>query len=250
MPSREALVRRLNFCQWLEGHAPFVPYDKWTAARAAFDLSKFRGMRAIGAFDLSATTDLTAFVLLFQLDGLQWLWPMFWIPADGLAERERRDGVPYGDWVRKGHVLTTPGPAIDKDHVVAHVARALGALDISLTHAPFDRHRIDVLRAACTRQGVTWPLEDFGQGFVSMAPAVDALETALLAGTIRHPGNPCLDWNAANAVTEMDAAGNRKVTKAKATGRVDGLVAALMAIGCAASNATKPAAEPQVIWLN
>jgi phage terminase large subunit-like protein len=130
------------------------------------------------------------------------------------------------------------------------VARALGALDISLTHAPFDRHRIDVLRAACTRQGVTWPLEDFGQGFVSMAPAVDALETALLAGTIRHPGNPCLDWNAANAVTEMDAAGNRKVTKAKATGRVDGLVAALMAIGCAASNATKPAAEPQVIWLN
>lgn len=250
MPSREAMVRRLNFCEWLEGHAPFVPYDKWTASRASYDLTKFRGQRAIGAFDLSATTDLTALVLLFQVDGLQWLWPMLWIPAEGLAEREKRDGVPFGEWVRKGHVLTTPGPAIDKDHVVAHVAKVLGAHDITLTHAPFDRHRIDVLKAACDRQGVTWPLEAFGQGFVSMAPAVDAFETALVSGLLRHPGNPCFDWNAANAVVEMDAAGGRKLTKAKASGRIDGLVAALMAFGTAASNVVKPAGTPRIILID
>ena len=87
MPSKEALVRRLNFCEWLEGHAPFVPYDKWMAARALYGLDRFRGRSAVGAFDLSATTDLTALVLLFVIDGISWLWPMFWIPKEGLSER-------------------------------------------------------------------------------------------------------------------------------------------------------------------
>ena len=245
MPSKESLVRRLNFCEWVEAHNPFVPFDKWMAAKATYGLEKFRGMTAIGAFDLSATTDLTAAVLLFVVDGLHWLWPMFWIPADGLAERVKKDGVPYDQWVKAGHVFTTPGAAIDKDHVVARVAELLGKHDITLSKAPFDRHRIDVLQAACSRLGVTWPLEPYGQGFVDMAPAVDAFETALVSGTLRHPGNPCLDWNCANAIAVTDPAGNRKLDKSKATGRIDGLVGALMTLGCNARAAVKPAPKFQ-----
>jgi phage terminase large subunit-like protein len=231
MPSKEALVRRLNFCEWVEAHNPFIPYEAWVSARAAYGLEKFRGMSAIGAFDLSATTDLTAFVLLFVIQGVHWLWPMFWIPADGLAERVKRDGVPYDKWVRDGHVFTTPGPAIDKDFVVKNVADLLGKYDITLTKAPYDRYRIDTIQAACDRMGVRWPLEPFGQGFVSMGPAVDAFEVALVSGTLRHPGNPCFDQNAANAVTVSNPVGDRKVDKSKATGRIDGIVAALIAMG-------------------
>jgi phage terminase large subunit-like protein len=231
MPSKAALVRRLNFCQWVEAHNPFISYDAWVAARADYTLEKFRGMSAIGAFDLSATTDLTAFVLLFVINGIHWLWPMFWIPAAATAERVKRDGVPYDQWAKAGHVFTTPGPAIDKDFVVKNVADLLGKYDITLSKAPYDRYRIDTLTAACGRMGVSWPLEPFGQGFVSMGQAVDAFEVALVSGTLRHPGNPCFDWNAANAVAVSDAAGNRKVDKARATGRIDSIVAALMAFG-------------------
>lgn len=239
MPSKEAMVRRLNFCEWVEAHNPFIGYEEWVAAEAEYSLEKFRGMSAIGAFDLSATTDLTAFVLLFVINGMHWLWPMFWIPAEGLAARVKRDGVPYDQWVKDGHVFTTPGKAIDKDHVVRQVADLLGKYNITLTKAPYDRHRIDVLQAACDREGVSWPLEPFGQGFLSMGPAVDSFETAIVSGTLRHPGNPCLDRNAANAVTVSDPAGNRKVDKSKATGRIDGIVAALMTMG-AMSGPVKP----------
>jgi phage terminase large subunit-like protein len=234
MPSKESLVRRLNFCEWMEAHNPFVSYEKWTAAAAEYTLEDFRGCEAIGAFDLSATTDLTALALLIQRDGLFWLWPVFWIPEDWLADRVKRDDVPYDAWIRDGHVRTTPGAAIDKDFVVSDVAEMLGEHDITLKKAPYDRHRVDVLQAALNRAGVEWPLEPFGQGFVSMGPAVDAFETALVQGTLRHPDNPCLTWNAANAVAVQDPAGNRKLDKSKATGRIDGMVAAVMALGHAA----------------
>ena len=65
-----------------------------------------------------------------------------------------------------------------------------------------------------------------------MAPAVDEYERRLLNGIVRHQANPVMTWCAANAIVVTDPAGNRKVAKEKATGRVDGIVAAIMATGC------------------
>lgn len=231
MPSKEAMVRRLNFCEWTEAHNPFIPAEAWRAAADEYTLADFRGWSAVGSFDLSATTDLTAFVLDFEKDGVHRLWPMFWIPEEGLAARIKKEGVSYDAWIKAGHVFTTPGAAIDKDHVVEKVAAILGEHDIRLSKAPYDRHRIDVLTAACARIGVTWPLEPFGQGFVSMAPAIDAFETALVSGKLKHPNNPCMNANATAAVVVSDPAGNRKLDKSKATWRIDGLVAAVMSVG-------------------
>lgn len=236
MPSKESMVRRLNFCQWTQASNPFVPYDPWMAAAATYTLEKFRGMTAVGAFDLAATKDLTAFTLTFTIDEMLWTWTLFWIPEDDLIERARRDNVPIDEWVRAGHVRTTPGGAIDKDFVVHDVAELLGKYDITLSQVPYDRHRVDVLKAAMDRQGVSWPIEPFGQGFVSMAPAVDEFEAALTAGTLRHPDNPCMNWNAANAVVVQDPAGNRKLDKSKATGRIDGMVTMCMSICRAKAN--------------
>lgn len=243
MPSKESMVRRLNFCEWTETSNPAFSYDLWMAAGAEFSLEDLRGSQAVAGIDLSATTDLTSVVLEIEKDGLQYEWPMFWIPADGLSERIKRDGVPYDVWIRDGHVFTTPGGAIDKDFVVEQVARICGEYDITIKSAPFDRHRIDVLKAALDRAGENWPLEPFGQGFVSMGPAVDAVETALVSGTLRHPNNPCFTWNAANAVLATDPAGNRKLDKSKANGRIDGMVAMAMARGQAAKMAVEP--QPQ-----
>jgi phage terminase large subunit-like protein len=248
MPSKESLVRRLNFCQWVEAHNPAISYEAWLDAKASYGIEKFKGMKCVAGIDLSATTDLTAIVLIFQKDGLYWLWPMFWIPADGLAERIKRDAVPYDLWVKNGHVFTTPGAAIDKDFVVTKVAELLGKQDISISEAPYDRHRIDVLQAALNRCGVKWPLKPFGQGYVSMSPAWDAFETALVMRTLRHPGNPCMDWNAANAVVIQDPAGNKKLDKSKATGRIDGTVAATMSMGVIAGTG-QPTKSYQMLFV-
>jgi phage terminase large subunit-like protein len=78
------------------------------------------------------------------------------------------------------------------------------------------------------------PLMDWGQGFKDMAPAVDALEMAVLNGRLRHGGQPVLRWNASNACIIMDPAGSRKIDKSKSIGRIDGLIALAMAVVLAA----------------
>lgn len=108
MPSKESTVRRLNFCEWVEAYNPAISYEKWMAAKAEYTLEKFRGKRATLGLDLSATTDLTAAVLDVKIDGVHWLWPWFFIPADGLAARSRKDGVPYDTWVKRGSCRRRP----------------------------------------------------------------------------------------------------------------------------------------------
>jgi phage terminase large subunit-like protein len=102
---------------------------------------------------------------------------------------------------------------------------------------------MDVLETELARLNVRLPLEPFGQGFRDMAPALDELENVLLLGQLRHGGHPVLTMCAANAVATTDAAGNRKLDKSRATGRIDGMVALAMAIGGASSKASKPPAE-------
>jgi len=98
---------------------------------------------------------------------------------------------------------------------------------------PFDRWRIDVLKSELARLNVELPLVPFGQGYRDMGPALDVVESLLLDGKIRHGGNPVLDMCAENAVATRDPAGSKKLDKAKANGRIDGLVAMTMAIGAA-----------------
>lgn len=232
MPSKESVVRRLNFCQWVDAADPWITALAWGAAGAEMSIADFRGRRAYAGLDLSSTTDLTAFVVAIAPDapGDEWrVFPYFWIPADGVAERAQRDRVPFDVWASKGIVETTPGRAISKSFVAQRVAQICADLDVRAI--AFDRWRIEDFRAKLAEDGVDLPLIPFGQGFKDMSPAVDELERRILNGELRHPSHPVLTWNASNAVVEKDAAGNRKFTKEKAIGRIDGVVALAMAVG-------------------
>jgi phage terminase large subunit-like protein len=241
MPSKESTVRRLNFCEWTEAHDPFVSLDLWRACAAEFTLADFAGSECYVSLDLSATTDLTAANFLFLKDGIKWWIPMFWIPAEGLADRVKKDKVPYDVWARQGHLLTTPGKVVDKDYVAAQLAAVVKEHGLIVRELAYDRWRIHEFQAACKRADIVFEMVEFGQGYQSMAPALDAFETDLTAGTFRHPNNPVLNWNAASAVVTRDPAGNRKLDKAKATGRIDGMVAGVMSHGRAALKAPEPA---------
>ena len=119
---------------------------------------------------------------------------------------------------------------------------ALGedAARMNIVRLNYDRWRIEILRQALARLGVAMPLEPMGQGFKDMSPAVEAFEELALAGRIRHGGHPLLRWCFSNAVVARDAAGNRKLDKAKAYGRIDVAVAAVMAVGAMKTSAAPP----------
>lgn len=235
MPGKESIVRRLNFCQWVEAEAPWIGSDVWFSAQDKdFDPNGLLGRRCWGGLDLSSTQDLTALALLFEPSDADPQWRLvvhFWLPNDGLHDKADRDRVPYIVWRDAGYLHTTPGRAIDLLYVATQAAEIASLYD--LQSIGYDRWQIEGFKQLIGREGISLPLEPFGQGYKDMAPAVNEFERLLISGLLRHGGNPVMTWCAANAVTVSDPAGNRKVAKDKATGRVDGIVAAIMAAGMA-----------------
>jgi phage terminase large subunit-like protein len=226
MPSFENSFRNLYLNQRVNMVSAFVSPGVWKAGNGA--PGEFDGV-VYGGLDLSATTDLTALVLTSRREGLLYVRPYFWMPMESVHEAVRRDKAPYDVWVREGLLRTTPGKVIDYDFVARDIGEICSGL--SIAKIGFDRWRMDRMQQALARQGVDLPLEEFGQGYKSMSPALDALESDLLQERVRHGGHPVLAMCAANAVAVNDPAGNRKLDKSKATGRIDGLVALAMASG-------------------
>lgn len=230
MPSMENMARNLLLNQRVSTDAPFVSPGVWASCGGEVlpfdsDTPVFAGL------DLSARMDLTALVLISKHRDTWHVWPHFWTPERGLSERERRDRVPYSTWARQGYLRTTPGASVDYEHVARDVAGIVA--DVNLQAVAFDRWRIDVLQREFERIDCMLPLVPWGQGFKDMAPALDALEAELLNARVAHGDHPVLRMCAANAVVVKDPAGSRKLDKARATGRIDGMQALAMAMGAA-----------------
>lgn len=231
MPASENGFRNLTLNQRVTRHTPFVSPSVWKSCNGPVDEGAFYEGPVYGGLDLSRTTDLTALVLVTQKDGIWHVLPTFWTPEATLADRSKRDRTPYEAWVRDGFMKATPGIAVDYDFVAKDISEVTAGMDIRMIG--FDRHRMDTLKASLDRIDVVLPFQAFGQGFVSMGPAVDVAEIEFLKRRVRHGGHPALTNNAANAVLVKDPAENRKLDKAKSTGRIDGMVALVMAMGVA-----------------
>ncbi len=243
LPAQEAAFRNLNLNQRVAAEDHFLAPAVWALNDGEPDLSVLDdGPVYVGA-DLSATQDLTAIIAgAADKDGVWHIRCWFFLPEDGLRERAHRDRVPYDLWRDQGLLTTTPGKSINEDSVAAVVEPILSKLDVR--GFAYDRWQFESLKRAFARRGWEPPfLEDFGQGFKSMTPALKALETIALDGKLRHGKHQILRMCAENARVVIDDAGNRKLTKRKSTGRIDGMVALVTMIGGAS---TSPAQETSI----
>ncbi|MDP2333850.1 MAG: terminase large subunit [Reyranella sp.] len=232
MPSKAAAFRNLILNQRVDATEQFITAAAWAPCAGVVDLEALKGRRCIAGLDLSASRDLTALVLVFLDDnGALDVLPHFWLPADDLAERAEQDRVPYVEWAAEGFLLTCPGRTIDPEIIAAKIAELHGLYNIE--SVAYDRWRVDDLRRALDRIGCDVVLTPHGQGFKDMSPAIDIFERLLFEVKLRHGGQPVLTSCASNAKATMDPAGNRKLDKQKSTGRIDGLVALVMACGTA-----------------
>ena len=233
MPSKESLVRRLNFCQWVGAESPWVGPEKWFACQDdGFEMSRLAGRRCYGGLDLSSTQDLTSLVLEFEPTEDDPVWrevSYFWLPGANLQAKEDQDRVPYTLWQKQGFLETTDSVGINKLAVAIRAAEITAAYDLQAL--AYDRWRMADFMVLLEQEGISLPLVPFGQGFKDMAPAVDEYELRLINQRMRHMGNPVATMCMANAVVAKDPSGNRKLAKDKATGRIDGAVAAVMATG-------------------
>jgi phage terminase large subunit-like protein len=244
MPAREAAYRNLVLNQRVNAYSPFIARAVWDACGAAVDDDVFTSNQVFAGLDLSGRNDLTALVLVARAPDAVWhVRSYFWTPEIGLKDRAHRDRVPYDKWAADGHLLLTPGASVDFSFVAQRLMELRSEMD--LRAIAYDRYRMDYLLAEMKAIGLDHTVMQkldgselpqglvmvkHGQGFYDMPPALDGVEAELLNKRIRHGSHPVLNWNAANAVAEKNAAGERKLEKSKSTGRIDGIVALCMAM--------------------
>lgn len=235
MPAEEAKFRNLILNQRIDQNVSFVSKTQWKLCgelpAAMTDQPVYAGL------DLSTNRDLTAFVMVYRTDEMVNVKPIFWIPNDDLATRSNNDGAPYVEWQRDGFIDAVSSKVIDYDLVAERVKMLVDA-GVNFKKIAFDRYAMKHFKSALMRQGLSekWIDEtfvDFGQGFISMSPAIRFLENHVMFETLAHGNHPCLAYCLANASIETDSARNRKFvkTKGRPNGRIDGAVALAMAIG-------------------
>jgi len=227
MPSFENTFRNLYLNQRVSTVSPFVSRDIWQSGNR--EVLEFDNNQVWAGLDLSARTDLTALVIIGQINKEWHVKPYFWTPQQGLLDRSHRDRQPYDVWVKQGLMKTTPGATVDYGFVAQDIYNIL--IDLNIQSIAYDRWRIEILKKELDNLGVKLPLIEYGQGFKDMSVAIDSLEAELLNNRVIHGGHPVLTMCAANAVIQKDPSGNRKLDKSKATGRIDGMVALAMAFG-------------------
>jgi phage terminase large subunit-like protein len=247
IPSKLAYVKRLNFCQWVASDSPFISAELWAETEEDYPIEKLEGRRCYGGLDLGSTLDLTALALVFEPTRQDPKWRLLvwhWTPRDTMVDRRKTDRVPYDTWAERGEIFAPPGKALNRKYLVQHTVELIKKYDV--IKIGFDRFRIDDMVTAIQNDdelseaesaGIDDMLIKYGQGFVDLSPAIEEFERRLLEGEMTHNSNPVLRWCASNAVTVSDPAGNRKLDKTKGWGRIDGMLAAAMAIGTSIKHA-------------
>jgi phage terminase large subunit-like protein len=227
-PGDREAFRQLNLNVWLDHSTdPFVEMSVYDEGAYSVDLDELEGEPCWLGVDLSTVGDLSVIVACWRdgEDGFV-VHPWFYCPADNLRRRADIDGVPYPAWAEEGHITPTPGNVIDERVIEDQVRELCARFDVR--EIAFDPHYGRKMIARMLEDGL--PAVEMRQGWVTMAPAIRELERAIVGRRFRHGGHPVLRWNFQNIAVSVDSAGNKRFEKGKSTDRIDGAVAAAMAL--------------------
>ena len=227
LPSYQNTFKRLMLNIWTESHTQWIGHDEWMACHQEFDYATLEGKECWGGLDLASTRDISAFILIFNVDEKFIVLPHLFIPKENAKKRSDKDGVNYMEWMRDGHVIGTEGDVQDYNFIRAKINEL--SKKYRIQSIAYDRWGASQLIIDLQNDGAK--MDPFGQGFVSMSMPTKALEVEIIAQNIIHNNNPCMNWMLSNVALQEDPAGNIKVAKNKSTEKVDGIVALVMALG-------------------
>ncbi len=228
-PAEENVFRQLRLDQWVGSTVAWIPEHVYDKGDIPIDLEKLKGRDCYAGLDLSSTSDITAFVMVFppKTEGENYIvLPHFWLPRETLQLRVRRDHVPYDVWEKQGLFHITEGNVVDYNFV----RKTINELGQEYHICEIGVDRWNATQLITDLDGDGFVMVPIGMGFKDMSPGMKELYKLLLEGKITHGGNPILRWMAGNVVAEIDAAENIKPSKKKATEKIDGIVALIMGL--------------------
>lgn len=228
-PADEVTFKWLRCNMWVSSTVAWIPDAIYMRGNEPIDVDALAGRDCYAGLDLSSTGDITALVLIFpprNEDEKYVLLPYFWIPEETIPRRVKANSVPYDIWEKQGYIMSTEGNVIHYDFIekfIMDLSEKYHILEIAVD-------RWNATQMIQNLEGEDFTIVPFGQGFSSMSAPTKEFYRLLMEGRIIHGGNPVLRWMAGNVVIDTDPAGNIKVTKAKSKEKIDGIVAAIMAL--------------------
>ena len=228
-PADEITFKWLRCNMWVSSTVAWIPDAIYMRGNEPIDMDALAGRDCYAGLDLSSTGDITALVLIFpprDEEEKYVLLPYFWIPEETIPRRVKANSVPYDIWEKQGYIMSTEGNVIHYDFIekfIMDLSEKYHILEIAVD-------RWNATQMIQNLEGEGFTIVPFGQGFSSMSAPTKEFYRLLMDGRIIHGGNPVLRWMAGNVVIDTDPAGNIKVTKAKSKEKIDGIVAAIMAL--------------------
>ena len=227
VPSYQNTFKRLMLNIWTDSQTQWIGHNEWIECATDFDYKSLDGMKCWGGLDLASTRDISAFVLVFEVEKKYVFLPFLFIPEDNAKKRSDRDGVDYMTWIKQGNVIATPGDVADYNFIRAKINEL--SVKYKIQSIAYDRWNASMLVTELMNDGAN--MSPFGQGFVSMSAPTKELEKLILSKEIVHDNNPAMNWMLSNVAVMEDPAGNIKIAKNKSKEKVDGIVSMVMALG-------------------
>lgn len=226
-PARQNTFRQLYLNQWVQQATRWLDLRAWDATAGMVVEDQLVGRRCYGGLDLASASDIAALCWDFPSpDGSHDVLWRFFLPEERLGPMDERTAGAASVWARQGWLTVTEGNVLDYRAVIEAIDRDARRFDVA--ELAFDRWGMQQLRVELADAGML--VIEFGQGFASMSSPTKEWERLILDGRYRHGGNPVMRWMADNIVVRTDPSGNVKIDKAKSHEKVDGAVAAVMAL--------------------
>lgn len=228
-PSKIANIMTKSFNVWMDAPTVWIPDAAWSGIESVVPIEGLAGQKCVGALDLAAVNDYCSLALKFNINGRhQFLW-RFYIPEDKYRNRAemQRENANIEEWVRKGYITVTPGNVTDYDYIIRDIAE-LGEL-YDITAMAYDPWNSSSIVPKLVEQGVN--MQPFTQTISNYAMPTKEFERIVGLGIVDHYDNPVARWMLSNVVIREDVNGNRRPDKKKSSEKIDGIVAAIMALG-------------------
>jgi phage terminase large subunit-like protein len=236
MPAAAAAFKRDHLNIWVNTDAAWLSIEGWRKGQTRWSAEDLRGERCYCAIDLASKIDLAAAAFLFPPTATRRAWRYLvrhFTPADTLLERSRRDRAPYQLWTQRlipgtawPSLTTTPGNRIDQA-VIKQAILDAKAFGFVLEQVGFDPWNSSNIEQELEAEGIA--VVEIPQTIKHMSAPSKEFEADVLDALVDAGGDPVLLWEASNVVVFRDGPDNIKPVKNKSRGKIDGIVAAIMA---------------------
>ena len=198
--------------------------------------------------DLARVDDLVSLCYAFLADDnhfdLKW---RFWMPEEGIQHKVESWKLPQlNQWIEEGFIETTPGWVVDH----AYIRKAVSGVVLDENGKPlpkkdpeaaaqlydirelaYDKWQADNLVVASLKAFDGIPCLEHSQAYTGMSAPCKEFHRRVLDKSVHHDGNPVLRWMTRHCVIDIDPSDNIKPNKLKSRHKIDGIVAAVMALG-------------------